>query len=119
MNVIFGWEARSLIGDKFTTLELDTIHYKDQDEPTTLFAVVGPDDLSLEGVMRLKEMIPIHESLMENYQAQNWIFCIQAIGHLKGNICDFMDTFYASLMSAIFEAQKSDDPDWTHVIKKS
>lgn len=116
MNVIFGWDAYYEIGDKYTRLELNTVKYKGIDDPVTLFALAGPDELPLENLIRLKQFIPIHAALIENYKEQNWIFCIEAIGQLKGNICDFMDEFYDSLMDSILKAQKEDAKDWNPII---
>jgi len=115
MNVIFGWEAYHEIGDKYTRLELHTLKYPDVEEPVTLFAIAGPDDVKLEQIVTLKQFIPIHEALMENYQGGNWAFCQQCIGHLKGNINEFMDEFYAVLLVDIIKAEMADDPDWNHV----
>lgn len=115
MNVIFGWEAYHEIGDKYTRLELNTLKYPEVEEPITLFAVAGPDSMPLENIVRLKQFIPIHEALMENYKEGNWAFCTKCIGHLKGNINEFMDGFYTILLADIIKAEIADETDWNHV----
>ncbi len=119
MNVIFGDENLKDIQKKHTTLELDTVTMEGllMPAPTmTMYAVIGRGDLPMKNLVRLKQFIPIHEALIKNYKKQNWTFCIQAIGQLKGNICDFMDTFYANLMDNILKAQSKADKDWNAVI---
>jgi len=115
MNVVFGRENLATIGDKYESFELDTIAQKDGD-PITLFAIATPDDIPLENIVRLKQFLPVHESLMENYKEQNFAFCISAIGSLRGNINEFMDTFYDNLMEKILNQEREEDPEWTPIV---
>ena len=116
MNVIYGEENRELIGEKFTTLELDTMLYSEEQGPIPLFAVVGPDDLTFENIAKLKQMIPVHEALIKNYKEQNWVFCLQAIEKLIDGICPFMDTFYYIMRSRINTAIANPDENWTGIV---
>ena len=115
MNVVFGRENLATIGDKYESFELDTV-CRQPDEPVTLFAIASPDDMKLENIIRLKQFLPVHESLMENYKEQNFAFCISAIGHLRGNINDFMDTYYDNLMEKILDQEREEDPEWTPIV---
>jgi hypothetical protein len=68
MNVIFGKDNLDQIDDRYTALELETIHYKDGTAPVTNYAIVGPDDLTLVNLLAFKNWIPVHEALMKNYK---------------------------------------------------
>ena len=104
MNVVFGRENLATIGDKYESFELDTIAQKDGD-PITLFAIATPDDIPLENILRLKQ-----------FKEQNFAFCISAIGHLRGNINEFMDTYYDNLMEKILDQEREEDPEWTPIV---
>ena len=119
MNVIFGAENRALIGDKHTALELETLFIKEGMDPMPQYAIIGPADLSLENLVKLKQMIPVHEALMKNYKEQNWVFCLQAIDKLLGNIDPFMDTFYEILVSRIQKQIENPSENWTHILDVS
>lgn len=116
MNVIHGEENKALLDDKYTLLELETMLIKDGENPVCNYAVIGPGDIPLENFVRLSQFIPVHEALMKNYKEQNWSFCIQAIGRLKGNIDPFMDTFYDTLASRVSKQQTNPNENWTPIL---
>ena len=76
-------------------------------------SIAGPDDIRIENIPRLKQFIPLHESLMKNFKEQNFPFCVDAIGQLRGNINDFMDTFYDNVLERILEQQDTKDDYWS------
>jgi hypothetical protein len=119
MNVIFGKDNLDQIDDRYTALELETIHYKDGTAPVTNYAIVGPDDLTLVNLLAFKNRIPVHEALMKNYKDRNFAFCLQAIDKLIGNIDPFMDTFYAVLRQRIKDQIEDPTPGWTHIVDLS
>ena len=119
MNVIHGEENKALIEDKYTTLELETLFIKEGMDPVCNYAVIGPGDIPLENFLRLSQFIPVHEALMKNYKQQNWDFCIEAIGRLKGNVDPFMDTFYDTLARRVSKQQTNPDENWTHILDVS
>jgi len=116
MNVIYGKDNLALIADKYTALELETMDYDIDEDPIVHYAIVGPDDLSLENLVKLKQMIPVHEALIKNYKEKNWDFCLAAIGKLVGNIDPFMDTFYEILKGRIKKQMENPSEEWTHVL---
>ncbi len=117
MNVIYGEENLKDIQKKHTTLELDTIQHPESADTVTVYAVAGPDDISLENIIRLKQFIPVHEALIKNYKQQNWDFCEQAIQKLLGSINPFMDTFYIILLTRIVEQRSNPTENWSPVVK--
>jgi len=119
MNVIHGEENKVLIEDKYTILELETFFVKEDVDPVCNYAIIGPGDIPFANFIRLSQFLPVHEALMKNYKEQNWDFCIQAIGHLKGNIDPFMDTFYDILASRVVEQQTNPTENWSPILNVS
>ena len=117
MNVIYGEENLKDIQAKHTTLELDTIQPSGSDDAVTVYAVAGPDDISFEKLITLKQFIPVHEALIKNYKQQNWNFCEDAIKKLLGSINPFMDTFYIILLTRIVEQRSNPTKNWSPVVK--
>lgn len=119
MIVIHGEENVARIDDRYTVFELETMLVKKGMDPITNYAIVGPDDIGLDGILKLKQYIPLHEALMKNYKEKNFDFCLESIGHLKGNVGTFMDTFYSILASRIKKQQEDPKPGWTHILDVS
>ena len=119
MNVIFGEEAFDLVENKYTTLEMDTVFYCEGAQPCPTFAVIGPGDIPFDNFLKLKQFIPLHESLIKNYKEQNWEFCLRVIAELHGNISPFMDEFYVVLGKRISQEIQFPTENWTHVLDLS
>ena len=119
MNVIYGEEYLKDIQEKHTTLELDTIQHPESEDAVTVYAVAGPDDISFQNLIQLKQFIPVHEALIKNYKEQNWHFCETAIHQLIGNINPFMDTFYMILLTRIVAERSNPTENWSPVVKVS
>ena len=103
MNVVFGEEQRSKIGDKYITLRLDKVGVRDELAPTQLYAVIGADAVPLGEMPILHKTIELHEKFIDNYLKQDWSFCTQALEHLMGSFGGEIDSFYAIMASRITE----------------
>ncbi len=112
MIVVHGEQNRSQLEKKYTLLELDTFIVGDAN-PVTNYAVVGPEQLTIDKLTTLENTIKLHEGLMRNYKKQDWNVCLQLIQELHGKIDPFMDSYYDVLLNRItqFMADPPGD-DW-------
>ena len=116
MNVVFGDEIKHIMGDRYVTLELDTFEYMPGTVPVTAYAVLSPDEFSLQSVEIIQQLLPVHEALIRNYKKQNFDFCVQTIPHLVGKIDSFMDEFYAVILKRIRDQQANPVENWSHIV---
>lgn len=117
MQIIFGDHAEKL-RDRFTVLELDT--FKIQGTDARIKAWCAVEKIPLEEMTMLDSLKKIHQDLIEQYRQQNWEFCTQAIGKLRGRFDGELDSFYDNLQERI-ERYSANPPgaDWDADLIKS
>ena len=117
MNIIFGREAASALGDNYTVLELDTIQISPAGPELTAFAVV--ETIPILDMPKLESMKNLHANLLIEYRKKNWNYCNQALEHLMGFWNKELTSYYENLQSRINEYSACDPgPDWNGVVKK-
>lgn len=115
MNIILGNADLQTISERYTVLPLDQIKLKHMDDAVQSYCLV--ENLPISDMFNLQSWIDLHNNLMVNYARRNWLYCLQAIEHLRGKWNGELDSFYAHLESRIKELEKQDLPDdWSPVI---
>jgi hypothetical protein len=118
MNIIFGRDNASALGENYTVLELDTIQVTEGGTELTAFCVV--ETVPILNMPKLESMKNLHANLLIEYRKKNWNYCNQALEHLRGFWNNEMDSYYENLQSRITEYIEQDPgPDWSGVVKKS
>ena len=116
MNIIFG-DAVNQVADTHTVLELDTFKLMPSEQLVKTYCVI--DNLPLAEFPQLEANKNIHQQLIEQYQQQNWEFCLSALHTLRGCWNGEMDTFYKHLSERVNEyAVTSPGPNWNGIIVK-
>lgn len=118
MNIIIGAENLNEISERYVVLELDTIKLPTADDPVTAYGLI--DQMPLQDMLELQQWRELHQNLMRNYRLQNWNFCEQAIGHLKGHWRGELDSFYDNLLARVqqFQANPPDEA-WDAVLVRN
>lgn len=117
MYIIFGEGQATVLRDKYTILELDTVRFVPSNTTATAYAVV--ENIPIQDLPKLSFQTDLHCNLMENYRKRDWNFCDQAVENLVGCFGGELDTFYIEIQNRI-NNYKDNDPgeDWDFCIKK-
>jgi len=116
MHIIFGKSLE--LEEKYTVLELDTIRINPDGAERTAYCVI--ENIPLEEIPAVDVLKDLHNELMQQYRARDWIRCEAIIGQLKGKWGGEMDSFYIELVGRIAKLKNQIlDNTWTGVIEKS
>lgn len=117
MNIIFGRDQASALGERYTVLELDTIRVKSNNTEIIAFCVV--ESIPIMNMPKVESMKNLHENLLIEYRKRNWNYCEQAMEHLVGFWGQEVDTFYNSMRDRIQEYAINEPGDnWDGVIDR-
>jgi len=94
MHIVYGKEQADTLRDRYTVLELDTVDVQEVNKKLTLYAIVDPAKVGLEGLTKLDMWVDLHGNLIKNLKLKNHKFVKDAIEHLKGQFGGELDTFY-------------------------
>jgi len=111
MNILFESAITDEIRDKYILLPLDTFYFRSSDLTETAYCLI--ENTPILEMMAVEHYRNLHVNLIENYQKQNWVYCENAIEHLKGRWSGELDSFYADLSNRINKEKPS---DWSPVI---
>ncbi|MGY8866590.1 MAG: hypothetical protein ACKVJK_13325 [Methylophagaceae bacterium] len=100
MFIVHGTEKADALRDRYTVLELDTLH-PTLNEDITLYTVIDTGEISLDGMATLEQFTKLHESLITNFKKGNVSFCKDAIGHLRGEFGGQVDSFYDHVLERL------------------
>lgn len=118
MNIIFGKEALSEVGDRYTVLELDTIKLPSQAEPMTAYCLV--ENIPIMEIAQIDMNRDLHRNLIKNYGLRNWKFCEDAIEHLVGKWGGELDSFYLELSKRIGDLKQQNlEESWSPILDKN
>lgn len=92
-------QARELLADKHILLEVDTITDPDTGHTQKYYCVI--EQPSLVDLPVIEHYITAHETLIREYHAQNWDYCISACRGLQGRWNGALDSFYDTLQTRI------------------
>lgn len=119
MHVIFGKENVKEFEDKFVVMPLDKIKAKGSDTIVEVFCVIPATKVPLQEIALLEKLKNMHVALMQEYTRQNWNFCFDAIGHLRGKFNGELDTFYDELENRISKLQAENlSAEWDGVYEQ-
>lgn len=109
MNIILGNDNLDTISTRYTVLPLDKIRVAKSPDAIQSYCLI--ENLPIGEMFHLDNWINLHKNLMINYERRNWLYCVQAIEHLKGKWNGELDSFYDHLESRINELQQQEIPD--------
>ena len=66
MHIVYEKEQADSLKDRYTVLELDTVDVQEVDKKLTLYAIVDPAKIGLEGLSKLGMWVDLHENLIKN-----------------------------------------------------
>ena len=101
MFIVHGTEKANQLKDKYTVLELDTIHAVNNGEDITLYTVIDTGQLSLDSMSTLKQYVDLHGHLIDNLHKKDFNYCKEVIDKLKGSFGGQVDSFYDHVLSRI------------------
>ena len=115
MNIIFGKDQG--LDSKHIVLELDTIRVGATGPERTAYCVI--ENVPLQEMTIVESLKESHQTLINEYRAQNWSKCERIIKQLTGMWGGEVDTFYEELSKRIslLKTQTLDE-SWTGVIIK-
>ena len=115
MNIIFGNDYA--VNSKHIVLELDTIQIGSTGPTRTAYCVV--ETVPFQEMTIVESLKESHQTLINEYRAQNWSKCERIIKQLTGMWGGEVDTFYEELSKRIslLKTQTLDE-SWTGVIIK-
>jgi hypothetical protein len=94
MHIVYGKTQADALRDRYTVLELDTVHVKEKNEDLTLYAVIDTGKLGLDSFPQLENWKNLHEDFIVELNKNNREYCLQAVEHLTGQFGGEVDTFY-------------------------
>ena len=95
MNIIFGKDQG--LDSKHIVLELDTIRVGATGPERTAYCVI--ENVPLQEMTIVESLKESHQTLINEYRAQNWSKCERIIKQLTGMWGGEVDTFYEELPS--------------------
>lgn len=115
MKIILGNDNVAEISERYTVLPLDKFRIAGESMPVQSYCLV--ENLPIGEMFQLDTWLDLHKNLLVNYERRNWLYCEQAIEHLRGKWNGELDSFYDHLLSRITQFQQQDLPgDWSPVI---
>ena len=98
MNIIFGKENLKALGDKHTSLEVDTIVVNGVS--LECFCVISLENITLSDFNSLAETKELHQKMLDSFR-NNDGNAASLIHQLKGRLQGSMDSFYDNLLMRI------------------
>ena len=99
MNIVFGRKNLEALGDKFTSLEVDTVEMGG--ESVECFCIIDIEDMSMPDFQTLEETQKLHKQMLDSFKSGDHKLTKDLIDHLKGRLRGHMDGFYESVLSRI------------------
>lgn len=109
MNIIWGEENAKELEGRYTCLELEEFIIGTQVIKT--YVALEAKDIRAEILPKLDTWISNHNAFVSGYRDQQWAFCQEIIGHLKGCFGAEMDEYYDLFSKRIEELENEDLPD--------
>jgi len=120
MNVIYGKKQAEELAERFIVLPLDKIQPHDIDGIIEAYCIIAADKVPLPELPQIEKMKVMHAAMMDEYYKQNWIFCEEALGHLKGKWNGQVDSFYITLQERVEQLKTTELPDdWNGVFTQA
>ena len=99
MDIIFGRQNAEQLRNKYTVLDLETVH-KDG-VSLEVFCLIPADKLTLTELPQLENWIRLHNDFLQGWQTQQYAFCLDCIEHLRGKFGGELDSFYDEISTRI------------------
>lgn len=117
MNIIFASNQIDQIAEKYTVLELDTVHVVAKGLEQTAYCVI--EKIPMTDIFQLESLKQQHHNMMTQYKNRSWHSCQQQISALVGAWGGEIDGFYHVMLARVNEHMVNEPkPDWTPVIQK-
>jgi len=118
MHIVMGQQNAQEVESKYTVLELDTLKINNEEQPVTAYCLV--ENVPLHEIATLTQYHSLHSDLIRNYKIQNWNYCVDALGHLRGRWNRELDSFYDSLQERVLYYQKNNPgTTWDGVVDRT
>ena len=104
MNLIFGQENATLLRQKYTVLDLETIATTSPDGTTSsleVFCLIPGEKMPVDELPQLEHWTKIHNDMLGGYSKGEYEFVKQCIEHLLGKFGGELDSFYTILLQRI------------------
>ena len=99
MDIIVGRKNAEKLREKYTVLDLETVE-KDG-VSLEVFCLIPADKIGLGDLSQLESWVKLHEDFLKGYHTQQYKYCRDCIGHLKGKFGGEVDTFYEEILRRI------------------
>ena len=111
MNIIIGHDEADKMKEKYTVLPLETMKFKSNPElpPITAYCLI--EQIPVTEIAKTQEYTDLHTKFYENYQKGNFVFCEQALEHLKGKWGGEIDSYYDIMEDRISKYKDAEDFD--------
>ena len=111
MNIIIGSKEAEKMSEKYTVLPLETLKFKSNLElpPVTAYCLI--EQIPVTEIAKTQEYKTLHTKFYENYQKGNFVFCEQALEHLKGKWGGAIDSYYDIMEDRISKYKDAEDFD--------
>lgn len=97
MEIIFGRQNAEMLRSKYTVLDLETVPVdpeKPKGETVEVFCLIPADKLNLGDLPQLEQFVKLHHDFLRGYKKGEYEYCLQCIGHLRGQFGGEVDSFY-------------------------
>ncbi len=111
MNIIIGSDEAEKMQEKYTVLPLETLKFNSNLElpPVTAYCLI--EQIPVPEMTKIEEQVALHTKFYENYQKGNFVFCEQALEHLKGKWGGEIDSYYDIMEDRISKYKDAEDFD--------
>lgn len=94
-----GQDRAEKLKENYTILPLDRITVDGREDRA--YCVITNEQVPLMEIPTLSQWISLHHQLIDEYDKENYKFCLDAIEHLYGKFAGELDTFYDELRKRI------------------
>jgi len=99
MYIMVGQALAEKLKENYTILPLDKVTVNGVEDRA--YCVITNEQVPITDIPTLTQWIDLHKKLVEEYDKNNYKFCIDAISHLYGKFAGELDTFYDELRKRI------------------
>lgn len=96
---MIGKDKAEKLKDQYVILPLDQVSVDGVEDRA--YCVITNDQLPLDHVVNLQEHIKLHNDFIQQMDADNYSYCIDAIPNLKGLFGGELDSFYDEVLNRI------------------
>ena len=99
MYIMVGQALAEKLKENYTILPLDKVTVNGVEDRA--YCVITNEQVPFMEIPTLGQWVDLHKKLVEEYDKDNYKFCLDAIEHLQGKFAGELDTFYNELRKRI------------------